>query len=95
MSQILGTKRMLKHFPTYSLFQEYQRLTKLSVLSAADKKRILRILKIAETDDLLNTFISDFEYSLAQEEGFLEEDYIRYYEEQIKKVKDFIERIEE
>ena len=86
---------MLKHFQTYNLFQEYQRLAKLSVLSAADEKRILEILEIAETDDLLDTLITDFEYLLAEKEGFLEEKYIKYYSEQIKKIKDFIEGINE
>ncbi len=84
---------MLKHFQTYNLFQEYQQLTKLSVLSAVDKKRILKIFKIAETDDLLENLITDFEYSLAQKEGFLKEKYINYYSEQTKKIKDFIEGV--
>ena len=86
---------MLKHFQTYNLFQEYQRLAKLSVLSAADEKRILEILEIAETDELLDALITDFEYLLAEKEGFLEEEYIKYYSEQAKKIKDFIEGINE
>ena len=86
---------MLKHFQAYNLFQEYQRLAKLSALSAANEKRILKILKIAENDDYLDNLITNFECSLAQREGFLEEKYIKYYSEQTKEIKDFIEGINE
>ncbi|MFL9458398.1 hypothetical protein AB0756_39755 [Tolypothrix campylonemoides VB511288_2] len=86
---------MLKHFQTHSLFQEYQRLANLPVLSAVDEKRILKILKIAETDDLLDTLITEFEDSLAQKEGFLEEKYLEYYKDQSDKLKFFIKNLSE
>lgn len=86
---------MFKHFQSYNLFQEYQRLAKLSVLSAENKKRILKIFKIAETDSLLDTLITEFEDSLAQKEGFLEENYLEYYKEQSEKLKNFIKNLSE
>ncbi|RUS93918.1 hypothetical protein DSM106972_095170 [Dulcicalothrix desertica PCC 7102] len=89
----MGTKKMLKHFQTYNLFRQYQKLTTLPVLSVVDTQRIIKILEIAETDDLLDALITNFEYSLVQEEGFLEEDYVEYYKQQSEKLKMLIRNI--
>lgn len=86
---------MFKHFQTHSLFQEYQRLAKLPVFSAVDERRILKILKVAETEDLLDTLITEFESSTAKKEGFLEETYIEHYKQQSEKLKSFIKNISE
>ena len=86
---------MLKHFQSFNLFQEYQQLVKLPVLCAADENRILKILESAETDERLDNLITDFEYSLAEKEGLLEDKYMEYYAEQSEKLKNFIKNLPE
>ncbi|MDY7006773.1 MAG: hypothetical protein SWX82_23325, partial [Cyanobacteriota bacterium] len=73
-----------------SLIQEYSKLANLPELSEFNAERMGEILEIAESDDLLSSWIEKIDEEISEKLGLFSEEKLDYYENQKAKIKEFL-----
>ncbi|MGD1704309.1 hypothetical protein, partial [Dapis sp. BLCC M229] len=73
-----------------SLIQEYSKLANLPELSESEADRIGEILEMAESDNLLSSWIEKIDEEISENNGLFSEENLDYYENQKAKIKEFL-----
>ena len=73
-----------------SLIQEYSKLANLSELSESNAERMGEILEMAESDDLLSSWIEKIDEKISENNGLFSEENLDYYENEKARIKEFL-----
>ncbi|NET15061.1 MAG: tetratricopeptide repeat protein [Okeania sp. SIO1H6] len=73
-----------------TLIQEYSKLANLPELSEFQADRMGEILEMAESDDLLSSWIEKIDEEISEELGLFSEEKLDYYENQKARIKEFL-----
>ncbi len=76
MNNLIVNKKLMK------LAQEYNFLGRLSQLSESQQKRLVEILKVAESDDNFSEMLNKIDQTLAEELNLLDKNSLDEYESQ-------------